>query len=220
MFIKILQYYPNLIEVCISLLLTLLYLVKMFFSLLSTAFCGNLPTYKYFVIKDGFEEIEIHDPVVQGAYEYAADLCTKFVPDFTKVNAITLIHAYHKEEGNYYAVELLTNRIQYLVTVQFEDDKYFLYSVRILNREGPGGARWSEPDEIINDLCMSRARDEFGQDLKLNNVALWTTQMAGTTYGHWTADIISESERMLVDVRLEKPFGEPDYNIVKIERIY
>ena len=192
----------------------------MFFSLLSFGLCGNLPTYKYFVIKDGFEEIEIHEPAVQGAYEYAVDLCPKFVPDFNHINAITLIHAWHKEDGNYYAIEVMTNRIRYLVTVQLEEEKYYLHSVRILNREGPGGARWSEPEETINELCMNAARKEFGQDLKLTNVALYTTQMAGTTYAHWAADVSSESERMLVDVRLEKPFGETEYTIVKIERIY
>ena len=192
----------------------------MFFTLLSCVSCGNRPTYKYFVIKDGFEEMEIHEPAVQGAYDFAVHLCPKFVPDFTTYNAITLIHAWHKEDGNYYAVEVMTNRIKYLITTQLVEEKYYLYSVRILNSEGPGGARWSEPDETMNELCMTKAREEFGQDIKLNNVAMFTSQMAGTTYAHWTGDVTSESERMLVDVKLQKPFGETEYTIVNIVRLY
>ena len=182
--------------------------------------CASLPTYKYFVIHDGFEEIDIHEQEVQGAYEFAVDLCPKFVPGFSLVDAITLIHAWHKEDGNFYAVEVMTHRVRYLVTVQLTDEKYFLHSVRILNSEGPGGAKWSQPDEGIQEQCMNEAREKFGQDLKLKNVALWTTQMAGTTYGHFAADCETESERMLVDIRLERPFGEKNFNIVKVERIY
>ncbi|EAY18697.1 hypothetical protein TVAG_063020 [Trichomonas vaginalis G3] len=187
----------------------------MFLSLI----CGNLPTYKYFVIKDGYEEIDIHEPGVQSSYEYLCGVVPKFLPDFTTYHAITLIHCWHKKEGNYYAVEVMTQRIRYLVTVQDIEGTHYLYSVRILNCDGPGGAKWSQPEQDIIDLVMEEAKEKFGQDLKLRNVAAFTTRLQGTKYAHFVADVETDSERFLINVHLEKPFGGQQYSIKDIVRV-
>lgn len=181
--------------------------------------CAGLPTYKYFVIKDGYEELEIHDNNVQTCFDYLCETLPKFCPDFAGYNPVTLIHAWHKKEGNYFAVEVMTQRVRYLITIQIIEEKHYLYSVRILNCDGPGGAKWSQPDQEMIDFAMTEIKEKFGHDVNLLNVAMFTTRLAGTNFAQFVAIVTTETERYIVNCQLAKPFGGKQYAVKSMNRV-
>lgn len=183
--------------------------------------CAKFPTFKYFIIPDGYSEIDIHSPEVQEAYEFGKKVCPLFLDDFVGPHHITLIHAWHKEEGNFYAVEVMRLRIRYLIKVQtMPDGKHYIHSVRILNEEGPTGAHWFVPDDDLVDYVMQSLKKGYGDDLELIHVAVFKTVMRGDTHGQMVIDCKKGDERMLVNVSLFKKFGEEDLRVSKFERVY
>jgi len=183
---------------------------------------ARFPTYKYFVIPDGYSEIEIHDPDAQSAFEFGRDTVQKCLADFYGPHPITLLHAWKKaQDGEYFALEVYRLRVKYLITVhKTEEGKHYLHSVRIMNEETESGAHWFHPPEDVLDLCIAAAREQFGQDLNFRNVAVYRTVMAGKTTGQMLVDVETSNERMLISINLLKLFGERQFKITEIQRIY
>ena len=190
-------------------------------ALLSLIF-ARFPTYKYFVIPDGYTEVEIHEPIVQNAYEFAKEYLPKFLVEFQGPHAITLIHSWKKSEnGDFYALELFRLRVRYLAIVHNTDDgKFWIHSIKILNEETESGSHWFHPPEDVLDLTLVAVKEQYGQDLKLRNVAVYKTVMMHKTVGQMVIDVETSNERMLLDITLTKLFGERQFKVTEIKRVY
>ena len=181
----------------------------------------RMPTYKYFVIPDGYTEIEINDPKVQSAFEYGKDLVPKFLSCFSGPHPIVMTHAWTKttEKSVFYAVEVLRQRQRYVITVRVTNGVQTLHSVRILNEEGAGGDHWFRPEQKIVDLVMDGVKAKYpGSELR--NVAVYHTQMAGKTTGQMVVDVTNGDAAHLVDVEIVKGFGEKEFKVVEVKEIY
>ena len=186
--------------------------------------CARFPTYKYFVMADDYVEVDIKEPIVQECFEYGRNITKGFLEDFAGPYPIVLLHAWHRttEKGEFYACEVLRTKIRYLITVNVVNDQKYLYSVRILNEEMETGAHWFHPaDEIVNQV-MQEIKAKYGEETELGNVAVFKTVMKMDTIAQMVIDCKNKSnnERMLIDVRLVKKFGQKDLIIDNMNRVY
>ena len=191
-------------------------------------FCLNarFPTYKYFVIPDGYVEIDIKEPIVQSSYEFGRDLVPKFLDDFKGPHPIVLLHAWHKvsDDGDYYACEVMRMKIFYLLIIHLPNkenpEEKYLHSIKILNEEGPGGSHWFHIPADVLEYTMSEINKKFGDEIKLRNVAVYKTHMKYDKFAQVVVDSTKGDERHLFDVRLIQKFGENHFNVSSIEEIY
>ncbi|KAK8900499.1 hypothetical protein M9Y10_002826 [Tritrichomonas musculus] len=190
------------------------------------AVSARLPTYKYFVIPDGYVEIDIKEEIVKNCFEYGRDLVKKFLDEFSGPHPIVLLHAWHKkgDDGDYYACEVLRMKIRYLIIVHIPNtektENKFLHSVRILNEEGPGGVHWLHPPSDVLEETMKAINEKYGNDIKLRNVAVYKTVMKYNKFGQIVIDATKNDERMLFNVNLIQKFGESEFKVSSIDQIY
>ena len=189
---------------------------------LLAALLARVPTYKYFVMQDGYVETDVKQTVVQECFEFGKNVTSLFLDEFTGPNPVTLLHAWRREteKGEYYACEVLRMKTKYLITVNIRDGNRYLHSVRILNEETESGTHWFKPTDDITELVMSELKKRFGEDLELENVAVYKTVMRMDTHGQFVVDCLKGDERMLIDVRLMKKFGAKEMTVEAVNRIY
>ncbi|OHT12452.1 hypothetical protein TRFO_17732 [Tritrichomonas foetus] len=195
-------------------------------SLACTTLCARLPTYKYFVIPDGYVETDIKEEIVQNCYNFSVDLVKKFLDDFTGPQPIVLLHAWNKkgDDGEYFACEVMRMKLKYLLIVHIPNienaERKFLHSVRILNEETPSGAHWFHPPSDVLEIVMKGINEKYGNDVQLRNVAVYKTVMNYHKYGQIVIDTTKGEERMLFNIKLIQKFGEKSFQISSIEQIY
>lgn len=199
----------------------------MFVALLSIlSVVGHLPTYKYFVMHEDYQEVEIHEDIVQECFDYGKNTVQQFLDEFKGYSPTVLVHAWKRtnEKGDFYACEVFRQRLRYLITINIPNpekpERKYIHSVRILNGETEGGAHWFHPTDEFTDFVMETVNEKFGDDVKLRNVAVFKTIMKGKTIAQMVLDVENDLERMLLDITLIKPFGEENFNIEEIKRIY
>jgi hypothetical protein len=186
---------------------------------------ARIPTYAYFNIPDEYTEIEIKEPIVEECYEYAKNISNQFLVEFSGPHPVVLLHAWKKstDRGDFYACEVMRLRVRYLLTVNIpvpeEPNAKYLWSVKILNEETASGSHWFEPPDELVDLVMSEVRKQY-PDAELLNVAVFKTVMKVHLYGQMVLHVSAGSDRMLLDVSMERQFGSKEEKVTNIRRVY
>jgi hypothetical protein len=186
---------------------------------------ARIPTYAYFNIPDEFTEVDIKEPIVEECYQFGVNISRQFLVEFSGPHPIVLLHAWKKTSGNgdFYGCEVMRLRERYLIKVHIpnpeEPEKKYFWSARALNEEIPSGAHWFNPPDDILDLAMDAVRKEY-PDAELSNVAVFKTIMKVNMYAQMVLDVKKDSERMLLDISLERAFGSKEQHVKEIRRIY
>lgn len=190
------------------------------------AISARLPTYKYFVIPDGYVEINIKEDIVKSCFEYGRDLVKKFLDEFSGPHPIVLLHAWHKNgnDGDYYACEVLRMKIRYLLIIHIPNvektENKYLHSVRILNDDGPGGVHWLHPPADVLEEAMKAINEQYGNEVKLRNVSVYKTFMKYNKFAQIVIDATKGEERHLFNVQLVQKFGENEFKVTSVDQIY
>jgi len=192
--------------------------------LFSLCVVSKNPTFRYFQIPEGFNIVDIHQPIVQECFEFSKEQCPKFIDELRGPHSIVLLHAWKRitSEGQYVAIEVFRLRQKYLVTIFLpnnQTENKYIYKFNVLNSESPSGSTYVEPSEEVLEETMSAVKKQFGEESSLINIISFKTIMQVDTIGYLPINVNTPQGRKLLDVRLCCKFGEEDFHFKSLEVI-
>ena len=196
-------------------------------NLLFLLFACSLELEQYFSIPEGFQEFDTEQKLAQDCLQFAQDKLSKFVLDFHQEYRLFLQNSWKKnnEDGDFIILQVRRNRLKYQISIHIPNlisrpEKKYITSIKAVENETERNSHWIVPSDDILNLAMSAVQQKFGDDVQLKNVVFYKIIKIGRINGQLVVDAENDLERMLLDVHIVRPYGEKEYIVEYVNRIY
>lgn len=194
-----------------------------FFFLYAHSFGSEL----YFSIPNDFQEFDTEEKLARDCLNFVQKHLGKFVLDFHPEYSLFLQNCWKKSDndGNFVILQVRRNRLRYQITVHIPNlmnkpEKKYITSVNSIENETERNSHWIIPSENEIKIAKLAIEQKFGDDVQIKNIVFYKIIKIGRINGQLVVDAENDLERMLLDVHIVRPYGEKEYIVEYVNRIY
>lgn len=180
-----------------------------------------------FSVPEGFQDVEIEQKLPQDCFEFSKKVLSKFVIDFHPEHPLFLQNCWRKtnNDGDFVILQVQRNLLRYQITIHIPNlaakpEKKYIVSVKSIENETERNSHWIVPSENELKIAMNAVQEKFGDDVQLKNVVFYKIIKIGRIDGQLVIDAENDLERMLLNTHIVLPYGENEYKVEYVNRIY